>query len=486
MTTQSWSSRAAWVAAVAAVALALVTHPVLAQTGTIVGRVTNALTGAPVTTAQVSVAGTQIGATVDADGRFRLVNVPTSAGEVLARSLGYKPAAAAFVLKPNEAAAVMLSMTVTTLELDAVTVTGSVGDTRRRAVGHSVAVVNASDVVGRSAVTTITEVLQAKVAGLTIMPGSGTTGTAANYRLRGTGSLSVSNSPTIYVDGIRVSTRSQGIYGERLGQSTTALDAINPADIESIEVIKGPAAATLYGAEAAAGVIQIFTKKGRPGRVRWEARVDLGRSDWDEKLRPVNYAVATAGRLDSVAAWPGFEGTSVGDIISFRPMTDGRALRTGRMSKLVLSASGGADRYSFFLSASKANEDGVQFNNFSNLSSLRGNFSVVPATALTFSTNVALSRSHIRLPLNDDAGPLGLVSSSYSAVPGKSYNFPGGQNYSTITPEIANEYDDQARADRYTVGAIADYVPLPWLRNTVRVGLDANVGQVELYFAPDS
>lgn len=456
----------------------------MSQTGTLAGRVTNALSGTPVTTARVTVSGTPLAAKVDADGRFRFTNVPVSAREVLARSIGYQPLAVAFSLAPNGTATVALPMIASALELDAIVVTGSVGDTRRRAVGHSVAVVNASEIVGRSAVANLTEVLQAKVPGLTVMPGSGTVGTAANYRLRGAGSISAANSPTIYVDGVRVSSRTQGNY-EAFGQSTTALDAINPADIESIEVIKGPSAATLYGAEAAAGVIQIFTKKGRSGQVKWESRLEAGRSDWDENLRPVNFAVATADRLDSTAAWPGFIGKSLGDIVSFRPMTDGRALRTGRLSKLVLSASGGADQYNFFVSAGKSNEEGVYFNNFSNLESLRSNFTLVPSNQLTFTINVALSNNHLRLPLNDNAGPLGLIFSSYLAVPGKHYDLPAGRNYSSITPEIANMYDNQLRADRYTIGSSAAYTPVSWFKNMFRVGLDANVGQAELYFAPD-
>lgn len=463
-------------------ALALAAHPLIAQTGTLVGRVTNALTGAPVTGVQVTVSGTQLGAPVDADGRFRISNVPVSAREVRARGLGYKPIAVAFSLTPNGTATVTLSMLVSVVELDATVITGSVGDTRRRAVGHSVAVLNASEVVGRSAVANLTEVLQAKTPGLTLMPGSGTVGSAANYRLRGAGSLNASNSPVIYVDGVRVSSRTQGNFSA-LGQNTSALDAINPADIESIEVIRGPAAATLYGAEAAAGVIQIFTKKGRSGRIKWESRLETGQSDWDKNLRPVNFAVATTARLADPVNWPGFIGKSLGDIISFRTMTDGRALRTASLSKLVLSASGGADRYNFYVSAGKSNEEGVYFNNFSNLKSLRGNFTFVPTDKLTFTTNVALSNNHIRLPLNDNAN-FGLIASSNLAEPGRSYAFPGGRNYLSFTPEVANLFDNQTRADRYTIGSSADYAPVSWFKNKFRAGLDANVGRAELYFAP--
>jgi len=136
----------------AALALLLAARVAIAQTGTLVGRVTNALTGAPVATAQLTVTGTPLAAQADADGRFRLPNVPITAREVRARGLGYQPATATFSLTTDATATVAIPMTASTIELDAVMVTGAVGDTRRRAVGHSVAVVNGREIVGRSAV----------------------------------------------------------------------------------------------------------------------------------------------------------------------------------------------------------------------------------------------------------------------------------------------------------------------------------------------
>ena len=461
----------------------LAAAPLSAQTGTVTGRVTDAASGAPVRLVQVTIAGTALGAVTDNDGRFRLTNVPATAREVRAKRIGYNPAVATFSLDGGGNATVALSMSESVTTLDATVVTGAVGDTRKRAIGNSVAIVNASEVVGRSAVANLTEVLQAKTPGLTLMPGSGTVGTGANYRLRGAGSLFAGNSPTIYVDGVRVSQRSQGSY-DTFGQTTSSLDAINPADIEAIEVIKGPAAATLYGAEAAAGVIQIITKKGRAGAIKWEARAETGSSDWDKNLRPVNFAIATAARLADTVTWPGFKGKSLGDTLAVRAMTDGRALRTAGLSKFSLAASGGNDRYNFFVSGAQDKQEGVYYNNYSNLGSLRGNFSFVPTSKLTFTTNVGLSHSNIRLPLNDNAA-LGMIISSYLAVPGRTYAFPAGQNYATITPEVSNIYDNQTFADRFFFGSGAEYRPFSWFTNKWRAGLDVNVGSAQLYYAPD-
>ncbi|HVS59707.1 MAG TPA: SusC/RagA family TonB-linked outer membrane protein [Gemmatimonadaceae bacterium] len=469
-------------AALACLTLALGALPLIAQTGTLVGRVTDARSGAPVTTAQVTVTGTSLGAAVDVDGRFRVVNVPAGAHEVRARSIGYLPAVATFSVAADGSTDVNLSMNESATALDAVVITGAVGDTRRRAIGNAVSVVSVSDVVGKSSVGNVTEVLQSKVPGLTLMPGSGEPGTAANYRLRGAGSLNAGNSPTIYVDGVRVTSRGQGNYTV-FGQNTSSLDAINPNDIESIEVIKGPAAATLYGAEAAAGVIQIITKKGQPGRVRWDARFETGHSTWPESMRPINYAVSTAARIANPVLWPGFVGTQPGDIISHRVMSEADALRNGGIQRMSVSASGGGDRYSFFVSGSRDNEEGVNLNNYARLGSLRSNFTFVPSTKLSFNTNIGYSQNHVRLPLNDNIA-FGLIISSWLAIPGRMYPYPAGPNYFTIIPAVANTYDNQTRADRFILGTSADYRPFTWFSNKVRVGLDMNIGRAELYFPP--
>jgi len=469
-------------AAFVSLMMAVGASPLLAQTGTVTGRVTDARSGAPITTAQVTISGTSLGAVVDADGRYRISNVPPGTHEVRVRTIGYQPATATFSVAADGSANVNLSLTETATALDAVVVTGTAGDTRRRAIGNAVSTVSVADVIDKSSVNNITEVLQSKVPGLTLLPGSGVAGSSTNYRLRGAGSLYANNTPTIYVDGVRVNTRSQGNYTV-FGQTAASLDAINPNDIESIEVIKGPAAATLYGAEAAAGVIQVITKKGQPGRIRWDARFESGHSWWPESMRPVNYAVATAARIADPVNYPGFVGTQLGDIVSHRVMTESDALRNGGIKRSSLSASGGGDRYTFFVSGSRDDEEGVNFNNYSRLGSLRANFSFVPTSKLSFNTNLAYSQNHIRLPLNDNIAT-GLIISSYLAIPGRQYPYPAGLNYFTIVPAIANTYDNQTRADRFIVGGSAEYKPISWFSNRFRVGLDMNVGRAELYFPP--
>src|SRR5690606_9197839 len=126
-------------------------------------------------------------------------------------------------------------------------------------------------------VANVRDVIGTREPGASVMGGAGTPGAGSVIRIRGSSSLSLDNSPLIYVDGVRVD------GGQRSGgyasQGMSRLDDFSPEDIESIEIIKGPAAASLYGTEAANGVIQIITKRGRPGSVAFDMSV-VGGTNW--------------------------------------------------------------------------------------------------------------------------------------------------------------------------------------------------------------
>ena len=112
-------------------------------------------------------------------------------------------------------------------------------------------------------------VLQGREPGLVGLPSGGMTGEGARIRIRGNASLSQSNEPIIFVDGLRIN--AGGGFGQNIsrnGGAPSRLDDIDPSTSERVEVLKGAAAATLYGAEASNGVIQVFTKRGSSGAPR--------------------------------------------------------------------------------------------------------------------------------------------------------------------------------------------------------------------------
>ncbi len=455
------------------------------QTGVIEGIVRDANTNETLPGANVLVRGTSLGASTGPDGSFRITAVPAGSHTLEARFIGYRPSTMDVTVVADETVTVTFEMTAEDFRLDEVVVTGTAGDSRRRSIGNAVSRVDAAELTEVTSVGSVNELLQARTPGLTMMPGSGTAGAAPNIRLRGASSLSARTSPVVYIDGVRMNTGSLGNFAV-YGQTTSLFDNLNPDDIESIEVIKGPAAATLYGAEAAAGVIQVITKRGRMGErnLRYGASFEIGQNEWGVE-RPTNYAVCTAARLDNPTTFPGCAGMSEGDIISHVPLSDNpEALRAGAVRRLNLSAQGGGEQYSFYLSGGTDVDEGVFHNNFANSSSLRGNFGFFPSERFDMSVSMSYSNGHVRLPLNDDIA-YGLIISSWLAVPGQQYSWPGDVGFFTLRPEVSNTYDNQTRTDRFVLGGQLNYRPFDWLSNRIQVGYDLSSGLAELFYAPD-
>lgn len=482
--------------------LAAVAFPTtaLAQQGSVTGTVTDAQTTRPLAGVQVVVVGTGLGTITSADGRFLLTNVPAGQQEVQAQMIGYSTASAVVDVTSGGTATVTLSLRQSAVELDAVVVTGTAGGSQRRAVGNSVSGVNAAAITDVAPVRSTAELLQGRAPGLTLMQPSGTPGTASNIRIRGAGSLSAGISPVFYIDGIRMTAGSQGGWSVS-GQSTSALDAINPEDIESIEVIKGPAAATLYGADAAGGVVQIITKKGRRGQqsIQWTARVEAGQSEWGADF-PTQYAMCTPARIstaDGVAAgsgnfpvgsFPGCVGVDSlaapdARIISSTNLRDDpRALRTADIRSYGVSARGGGDTYSFYFSGDRDEEEGIFHNSNFVRNSGRLNFTVNPNDELDVAVSAGFTRSDTRLPNNDNSS-WGMLRNTLRSPAGRQGTFE--QGYLGLSPEQINAYDNRTRAERVILGTNINYNPTSWFRNRLNLGLDMNQRLATLFFPID-
>src|SRR5205809_6499792 len=256
-----------------------------ARTGTIEGKVTAVNSGEPIAGAEVAIPGLNLGARAGADGSFKLLNVPVGLRELRILAIGYKVVTLRLTVSADSASTVTVQLAPSLLQLDAVVVTGTAGQARVREIGNSIAQVNLSQVKDPPA--NMDQLLQARAPGLSVMQTSGMAGEGAQIRLRGAVSVSQSNQPIVYIDGIRV--RSEGYRRNRppfddsnsnafrgANYQASPLNDINPADVDHIEVIKGSAASTLYGTEAAAGVIQIFTKHGGTGAPRWSFETGQG------------------------------------------------------------------------------------------------------------------------------------------------------------------------------------------------------------------
>ena len=260
------------------IALALATAPALAQTGSVTGTVRDA-SGQPLAGAQVSVDGTTIGGLSSDAGRYLLNNVPEGDHDVTVVLLGYATMTQSVTVQAGEAAVRDFVLQLTALSMDEIVVTAT-GEQRRREIGNAVAKIETSMLTEVAPVTSFQELLQGRASGVSVIPSDGTVGTGARIRIRGISSATLSPDPLVYVDGIRVNSGSPSLGGDQYigGGEPSFFNDLNPEEIESIEIVKGPSAATLYGTQAANGVIWITTKRGTEGPPRWNIWVEQGLS----------------------------------------------------------------------------------------------------------------------------------------------------------------------------------------------------------------
>jgi TonB-dependent starch-binding outer membrane protein SusC len=262
----------------------------LAQaSGTIEGTVVDAGSRRPLAGAQVTViasqAGgvlaTQAGAVVGASGQFRIVGVAPCARQVRARLLGYAAVVRSVEVTAGQTSRVDFELQQSAIELSAVVTTGTGGAmVEQRKLGNTVATVEAPAV---APIATFSEMLQGREPGIVALPSSGLTGEGARIRIRGNASMSQSNEPIVYVDGVRMDAGGGfgvGFVGTGGGGHPSRLDDIDPNSVERVEVLKGAAAATLYGTEASNGVIVITTKRGSVGSPRWTFLVEHAGSQY--------------------------------------------------------------------------------------------------------------------------------------------------------------------------------------------------------------
>jgi TonB-linked SusC/RagA family outer membrane protein len=476
--------------------------PLLAQgTGSIRGRVTESVSGRPIAGATVTVTGRTQGAVTSDAGDFLIASVPAGTVELTARRIGYTRLSRTVNVTAGAEARADFTLAIAASMLDAVVVTGTGGNAEKRTLGNSITQLNVGELTAKTSMVNVTEVLQSKSPGVTILPGSGVPGTAGEIRIRGASSLS-GYKPVVFIDGIRFNIDDLGGFAATGGgtaglaqssQVTSALNNLNPNDIESIEIIKGPAAATLYGAEAANGVIQIITKKGTRGQqsMRWGFKSEMGSTGW--KLLPQDNLktcdavtqAQTVSATDTTHVWPGCQGKPVNTVISDNPLKrDDRAIRDGNILRYSGNVRGGGDRYSFYMAGDRDVEQGVFYNSDNNRTSIRSNFGFNPSDKSNFEVTVNWQDGRLRLPIQDESAN-GLLLSAVRGDAGRITRLgANNEGWKTISPSTANRYKNFTESERLTLGATVTYNPWRWFTNRMTAGFDNTLTQAQLLFLP--
>jgi len=390
--------------------------PAQAQTGTITGSVRDATNGQPIAGAQVSIPELNIGTLANNVGRYLLLNVPAGTHTVRFQYIGYGAETMEVTVAAGQTATSDARLRSEAISLEGVVVTGTAGAARRREIGNSITQINES-AIAAAPVTSVASILQGRATGATVLSNGGQIGAGSTIKLRGNNSISQGNSPLVYIDGVRMRARGL-IHSDEANQQSNPMDDINPDDIERIEIIKGAAATTLYGTEAAGGVIQIFTKRGVAGAPAWSLSIDQGRNTIghigpDADLNPTGLGL---NRCDY--------GTRSGETADAMFPADpscpasGSWFKDGYLQRYNLSVRGGAERMNYFMSASWGDQRGVmnpaacsvnadgetlcgEAGGFSNPAqgqetwSLRGNFSFSPVDGLDVRFNSFYSHKNI-------------------------------------------------------------------------------------------
>ena len=479
----------------------------LSAQGTITGRVTDAASGQPIASAQVNVVNTAIGALTNDRGQYTIRGVLPGTHTIRVLRVGYAEQTGTVAVSSGQTSTLDLTMKAVAVTLNPV-VTTATGEQRRVEVGNSIAQVNASQIVATKAVQTMADLLTARAPGVQVVPGT-QIGAGSRIRIRGTSSLSLSNDPIYIIDGVRVEGTTGSISTSVGGTNPSRINDINPEEIESIEVVRGPSAATLYGTAAANGVVVITTKHGVAGAARWTYTTEQG-GNVDQNDYPTAYRGWRTGTTSATTSTPVNTvqcflsqvpaGTCTQDsVTSFNLYNDPETTPNGVGYRQLhsLQVGGGSEALRYFLHGEWENNDGVlkvpefdqrylartgqsllpsqRIPNHMDRITTRGNFNI----ALTPKANVAINAGYTaqdtRLPTSDDSGTDGVAGNTYGG-PGFKYNLTSTGDtlfgYRQFTPrDVYQQVTDQG-ISRLITSANANYQPFSWLSARGDFGLD--------------
>jgi len=467
----------------------VIAHPARAQSsGVISGQVTDSTAQQPLVGAQITLlgeGGAQLrGVRTDASGRFVLPNVPAGQQRLRARFVGYAPKELSLTVLDGQTSRIDFALMPRSLQLDQVVITGTGGVVQKRAVGNVVESISAKDVLEVAPARTVDQLVGARTPGVIVLPSSGQVGTGAQIRIRGASSLSLSNDPIVYIDGVRMnSDPAQGI-ANRGSTGASRLNDINPEDIESIEIIKGPAAATLYGTEASNGVVQIITKRGRSGQAHWDFSTRQG-TNW--LANPQGRAGLLYGKVPASGINPCtdanctlFNSTCAGvacQIVGFnlyqhdietghKPVFD-----NGRNQGYIASLNGGTDANRYYLSGAYDDDVGIVSWNWDKKFAGRANVDVQANDKLRLQGSLGYIRDRARLAqlgtINVDPFSQLVWGTPLTANTVK-------RGFSNSPPEEWPSIENHADNDRTTVSLTGTFNPFSWFSNRIVAGLDVN------------
>jgi TonB-dependent starch-binding outer membrane protein SusC len=434
-------------------ALVLIPSEVMGQ-GTVRGTVTTP-DGLPLPGANVAVAETTLGSITSTDGTYRIEGVPAGTRTITATFVGFQPQSRTVAVVDGET--VVADFTLREgVELEQVVVEGY--RVRRVPIeSGAISTVDAAQLEGLT-VRSPDQALQGRASGVRVTARSGQPGAGVEIQVRGAGSINAGSDPLFVVDGVQVTRNDQLFLA-----SGNPLTAISPEDIESIEILKDAAAASIYGAQAANGVVIITTRRGRVGATEVTFESQLGSVGPISDFRVMNAEEYSRNRVtaflnqrarlaatgvpsaaDTAAA---FNRYGMPDTLGVGTNWQDAVFRSGMTQSYNLSFRGGSDQTTFFVSGRFANDEGqIIASNFRQFG-LRLNLDHRVTDNLNLESRISLSNSNVRGTISD--GPY--INSPFFAAQFLSplasiYNEPGNPDSGfNLTPPSPFTYNPVAQ-----------------------------------------
>jgi TonB-linked SusC/RagA family outer membrane protein len=481
--------------------------------GTLTGTVTAQVGGTPLQEARIIIVGTSLVGSSGPDGKFRLVRVPAGTAEVRVIRVGYAEQKKSVRIVDGQTATLDFAMAQSVVQLAEV-VTTATGEQRRVEIGNAVENLSVSSLTAVAPVRTISDVLAARVPGVMVQQGT-QTGSGQRIRVRGISSLSLSNEPIFVIDGVRMSSNNGSTSFGNGGNDFSRLGDISPEDIDNIEIVKGPSAATLYGTDAANGVVVITTKKGRAGNSHWTSYIEGGLLD-DRNWYSPNYTLAgmnptTKAKL-VLQGQCTLVGVSLGTCVKsdgskgydsiriFSPITDPSVtpLGIGNRDAEGLQVSGGNDAVRYFMSAGRDNEvgpfrlDDYERHRFDSLginihpwqmhpntrllNSFRGN--VAAQVNPQFDASLSFGYNTVdALTSNESNNTVGIGSQAFGGPGYRNNGLVAGLadslvGYRAGTPGLIWAEKLQQNINRVILASNLNWRPTSWLQTRANIGTD--------------
>lgn len=454
--------------------LVLSTVFAFAQNRVITGTVTSTEDGLGVPGATVLVKGTTIGTATDIDGKYS-ISVPAGSNVLVFTFVGL--ASQEVNIGNQTTINVALQPDVQSLSEFVIT---SYGDQSKREITGAISSVK-GEVFQDLPVQSFDRAMQGRIAGVQVTSTSGQPGGTLNVRIRGVGSINAGNDPLYIIDGVQVA--NGGLSGQG---SQNALASINPNDIESIEVLKDAAAASIYGAQAANGVVLITTKKGTKGNTKTRVSVQEG------IVQPLElYDMMDARQLSTIkrdayinaGLNPASAAVTYGDPedpnLQSYDWVDA-LYRTGRLSVYDLSVSGGDEKTTFFLSGSYTKQQGQIIRSNYERATGRLNLTHRPNKKLTVSANLSLAFQNTNGTIDRGNFVNGPFMAGYSARPnvpiynedGSFRNYPSDHLFGYNIVQGVNQELRNGKTVQTVSNLQLNYQIAPFLSWTSYFGLD--------------